>query len=103
MARTKPSNPLPFYCDCVGWDRNDVNCEGGLSDLIDNRIEIKRAAFVLNVDKEDREELEKNLGYSKDFRITQDYHVEYFRSKHHEAVVYGIQHSAIEYVFAERV
>ena len=92
-----------FFCDCVGWDRSDVFCDGGLSDLIHDRLQISRSTFLSKADREELTEIETSMGYethpSRGLTMAGDYHVEYFRSKHHGARVYGFRHSAIEYVF----
>jgi hypothetical protein len=76
---------------------------GGLSDLINDRREISRRAFLQHVDREELAEIERGLGYfahpSQGLTMAGDYHVEYFRSKLHGRRVYGFRHSGIEYVF----
>lgn len=92
-----------YYRNCVGWPRNDVNSSGGLRDLIDDRLEITRATFLKYVDREELRELELAFGYASHPRqgltMAKDWHVEYFRSKHHGEVCYGFKQSGIEYVF----
>ena len=94
---------MRFYCNCVDWPRHDVHCDGGLSDLIDNRVEITRRAFLGNVNRDDLAHQERCLGYASHYKqgltMAADWHVEYFRSKHHGERVYGFRHSGIEYVF----
>lgn len=90
---------MKFYCDCVNWPKSDVHADGGLIDLVEKRITIKRKTFIKKVDKQNLKKVEAALGYDKDFRMCRDWHVEYFRSKHHDKTVYGFIHSAIEYVF----
>ena len=94
-------NKAGFYNNCVGWDRSDVYCYGGLIHLIDNMKDITRETFMSNVNSEDRKLIEKELGYSKDFKISKDWHVTYHSSRHHGERVYIMRHSAIEYVFKE--
>jgi hypothetical protein len=92
-----------YYCNCVGWPQGDVFEDGGLSDLIDQRIQLTRRTFLQHVDREDLRELERDLSYSdhpsQGLTMAGDYHVEYFRSRLHGRRVYGFRHSAIEYVF----
>lgn len=92
-----------FYCDCVSWPGNDVRTEGGLSDLINDRVEITRKTFLQYANRDDLQQLEEGLSYSRHpkqgLTMAGDQYVEYFRSKLHGKRVYGFRHSAIEYVF----
>jgi len=68
--------------------------------MIDNAINITRKTFLKNTNKEDRIQLEKDLGYNRDFTINRDWHVSYHKTKTiNGKVVYFLQHSAIEYFF----
>jgi hypothetical protein len=95
-----------YYTNCVNWPRADVFREGGLSDMIDNAIDISRRTFLKHVDRGRLEALEMMLGYENHPRrgltMAGDYHVSYHRSKLHGKRVYYFRHSAIEYVFTER-
>jgi len=92
-----------FYNDCVSWPKNDVDCPGGLSDMVDNATDITRKTFLKHVNKTDITGLEAALGYSKHYKqgltMGNDWHVSYCRSKLHNKIVYYFCHSAIEYVF----
>ena len=89
---------LKFYSDCVGYP-----VLSDLEHIIDNEKEITYKTFVANVNKEDRLMLERRLGYGKDFPITKDWHVRFFRSKDEDNnTVYFMRHSAIEYVFSPK-
>jgi len=92
-----------FYRSCVGWPPGDVDSPGGLSDLIRLSVQITRATFIRYVQREDLHTLEAQLGYQRrphlGLTMAGDWHVTYFRSKHHGIRVYGFTHSAIEYVF----
>jgi hypothetical protein len=94
-----------YLNNCVGWPSSDVHTGGGLCDLIEERKEISRATFLKHVNREELAELEQGLSYarhpSQGMTMAGDYHVEYFRSRHHGNRVYGFRHSAIEYVFTE--
>jgi len=92
-----------YYNNCVNWDRDYVDSEGGLSDMVDNAIDITRSTFVRHVDKDSLAVLEKELGYERFKRrgltMANDWAVQYYRSKLHGTTVYFFKHSAIEYVF----
>lgn len=99
---------LPYFSDCVGWPKHLVDAPGGLCDMIDAKIEITRSTFLKHVDQERLEEIEEGLGYAprtsrakdKGIRMTQDYHVRYYRAPLLGTQAYFFVHSAIEYVFA---
>jgi hypothetical protein len=92
---------LVFYRTCVGWPEDDVDCKGGLVEMIDSAAEITRAAFLKHVDRRQMKRIERELGYGVkvDFPMSKDWHVSYHRSKLHGETVYYFQHSGIEYVF----
>ena len=92
-----------YFNNCVNWNRADVSREGGLSDMIDNAIDITRETFLKHVDRSDLDNLENDLGYSKHpkqgLTMAGDFHVSYHRSTLHGKRVYYFRHSSIEYVF----
>lgn len=88
-----------YYNNCVNWDKHDVDKSGGLSDMIDSSDDITRNEFLRNVDMNDMRALEQDLGYTRTFKMENDYHVKYYKSKLHGKLVYFFTHSAIEYVF----
>ena len=92
---------LPFYCDCVGWPREDVPA---LCEMIETARSITRRTFLQHVNREHQADLEARLGYAPHDRdsfltMCRDYHVSYHRSTLHGETVYYFTHSAIEYVF----
>ena len=92
-----------FFNNCVGWEPKDVHADGGLCDLIDDRISIERSTFLKHIDRNELNDIARQLGYDshpkQGLTMAGDFHIEYFRSKHHGEKVYGFRHSAIEYVF----
>lgn len=91
---------MRFYSNCINWPTSDVHVVGGLVDLIDQRETIDRDEFIAKIDdNETLSEIERQLSYTPDFRMQDDWHVEYFISTHHSKTVYGFRHSAIEYVW----
>lgn len=91
-----------FYTNCVNWPHDDVDTDGGLCDLIQDRTTITRRTFLRHASREDVSALEEGLGYDpRGLRMSKDWHVEYFRSKLHGKTVYGFRHSAIEFVFTQ--
>ena len=68
--------------------------------IIDNNKKITLNKFVKLVNKTDFKNLVAALGYSKDFKINEDWHVTYHcgKFKNGEQFAY-LQHSGIEYVF----
>ena len=76
--------------------------------MIDAERGITRKTFLKHVNREDRIDLERSLGYAphdptSGLTMTRDYHVSYHRSKLHSETVYYFKHSAIEYVFRPEV
>lgn len=94
---------MQFFNNCVGWDKDDVDCEGGLRDMIDNSVDVTRQTFMRHVDREELKEIERYMGYCEHPRqgltMAGDWHISYSRSKLHGKTVYFFTHSAIEYVF----
>jgi len=96
---------LPFFRRCVDWPRDDVHGSGGLCDIVAQERDITRRTFLWHVERQDREDVERELGYaphdpSACLTMARDWHVSYHRSRWHGAAVYFFRHSAIEYVFA---
>lgn len=93
-----------YLNNCVGWPRDDVDAEGGLSEMIDRAIEITRRTFRKHISNQSLAEIEESLGFEQHpkqgLTMAGDFHVSYHRSKLHGKVVYYLRHSAIEYVFA---
>ncbi len=94
-----------YYTNCTNWPERDVDRQGGLRDLINDRVQITRQTFLKYVNREELKQLEQDLGYvchkSRGLTMANDFHVEYFRSKHHGKIVYGFRWSGIEYVFKD--
>jgi hypothetical protein len=92
-----------YYRCCVSWPPNDVHCEGGLCDMINDAIQVSRKTFLKHVQDKSLRETEEQLGYAdhpkRGLTMAGDYHVSYHRSKLHGERVYFFKHSAIEYVF----
>lgn len=96
---------LNFYSSCVNWPRDDVNTDGGLCSMIDRQVSVTRQTFMRHVNKHDREVLERHFGYAPhdpgaSLTMKRDFAVGYAKSLLHGKIVYFINHSAIEYVFA---
>jgi hypothetical protein len=93
-----------FYNDCVDWPKNDVD---GLSDMIDNAIDITRRTFLKYVDHSELADMAENLGYcwhpTQGLTMAADWHISYHRSKLHDKRVYYFRHSCIEYVFIRQI
>jgi len=93
-----------YYSNCVSWPE-DALVDGGLSDMIDNAIDINRRTFRQYVDDSELADIEESLGYcwhpSQGLTMAGDYHVSYHRSKLHGKRVYYFRYSAIEFVFTK--
>ena len=73
----------------------------------DRMIMISRRAFLQHVDRRDLRALEESLSYeshpSRGLTMAGDWHVSYHRSRFRGRLCYYFTHSAIEYIFTERV
>ena len=98
------SSAMPYYSNCVSWPAEDVTAEGGLSDMISQRVEITRRTFLKHVNRDDLTEIEDSLGYARHPRkglcMAGDFHVNYYKSRLHDRPCVYFTHSAIEHVFA---
>lgn len=94
-----------YYNNCVSWPANDVQAEGGLSDMIDTASDITRDTFVRHVNPASLADVEGSLGYAPHvpntvLTMAKDWAVSYHKSKLHGQIVYFFKQSAIEYVFS---
>ena len=93
-----------FYSNCVSWPE-DAFLDGGLSDMIDNAIDISRKTFLNHVDNSELSDIAEGFGYAKHpsqgLTMAGDWHISYHRSKLHGKRVYYFRYSAIEYVFTK--
>lgn len=94
---------LPYYSNCVSWPSDDVDAEGGLSDLIDGSIGTTRETFLKHVNRDDIQDMLTRMGYASHPRdgvtLKRDWAVSYGRGKLHGRTAYFMTHSLIEYVF----
>ena len=70
-----------------------------ITDMTDKATDITRRTFMKYVNREDREMVERDLGYDRDFPITRDWHVSYSKSVYRGQPCVYLTHSAIEYIF----
>lgn len=97
---------LAYFNNCVNWDLDKVETEDGLCEMIDTGEDITLEDFASQVDVEDWETLQEELGYvqssNEGMTIAQDYHVRFQKGTLAGIDVVWMIHSAIEYVFAPR-
>lgn len=89
---------LRFRTSCVDSDGPSITA------MVDNARDITRKTFLAHVDRDDRLDLERTMGYSQ-FRdgglmMANDWHVTYHKSVYRGRRCYYFRQSAIEYVFA---
>jgi len=82
-----------YFTNCVNSDGNSIN------NMTGSAKEITRKTFLTYVDKMSIKEIETSLGYSKDFRMSNDWCVRYFKSKYRGKPCVYFDHSSIEYIF----
>jgi hypothetical protein len=84
---------MTFETDCTSADGQDIN------DMKDIAGEITRRYFLAHVNRDSLKEMEKALGYSRDFTMAGDWHVSYYASVYRGKPCIYFVHSAIEYIF----
>lgn len=102
-SKARRDEKKTYLTNCVSWPMDSVN---DLNAMIARAKPITLRTFRAQVDREELELIERQLGYvcrswEKGLRLCNDYHVSYHRSTLEDGtrVVY-LTHSAIEYVFA---
>lgn len=84
-----------LYKNCVGWPENQIEA---LQYLIEHGVVIAREEFLAEVSPGQMQRIEKELGYDKNLKMSEDFHVRYFREPFTKIPFFV--HSAIEHVFA---
>jgi hypothetical protein len=82
-----------FITDCISSDGESINA------MKDGSVDISRSTFVRHTDNESRQDIERSLGYGKDFSITKDWHVGYSKGTYRGKPCVYMTWSAIEYIF----
>lgn len=90
----KTTRTYRYKTCCVNCSQKDVPF---LNDMIDNGREVSLRTFRRHCDSQ---EWEREMGYSREFPISSDWHVAYFRSRYRGKPCYYAVHSAIEYIFS---
>lgn len=90
---------LRFFTSCPNW-LNYLPVED-LNLMIRNEREITRKTFLKHVDPDSMRNTEIECGYDKDFPMTKDPFVAYYKSKVRGCDVVFFRWSAMEYVFAD--
>ena len=92
-----------FYSSCMNWSLSKVDCDGGLTDMIDAAKKISRQKFIKNVGLDQLRPLEEACGYAahpkQGLTMAGDQYVTYHRSLLNGYTVYYFRWSAAEYVF----
>jgi len=83
-----------FITNCVH------STEKLISSMVDACKDITREQFLAEVDQEEHEQMEVNLGYNKKWlEMKDDYHVSYHRSTYDGNPCVYFCHSRIEYIY----
>jgi len=93
MARTPTTNRYRFVTNCIAAHGDDISA------LKETGEEVSRQTFARALGPEQWAWIQDQLGYSKDFRITTDWHVGYYRGIYRGVPAFYLVHSHIEYVF----
>lgn len=87
-----------FLTTCVGLHRNEVPA---LHAMIGGAEDITRQQFMAEVDLDELDQIERDLGYGPYLRMENDYHVSYHRSAWKGKPCFYFRWSAIEHIFTE--
>jgi hypothetical protein len=101
-ARLNPrrSNPAAsengryrFVTNCVGSTYEDISA------LKETGDQITRATFARALGPAEWKWVQAELGYDRDFRISGDWHVGYYKGVYRGVPAYYLVHSGIEWIF----
>lgn len=83
------------------YDCTNPNDEKELAYIIDNMQHIKHQTFKEHINEQSYNDIITQLGYSKKFPITKDWHVRYGKCMlpKKQKTAYILIHSCIEYIF----
>lgn len=82
-----------YTTNCVSANGADITA------MKDSSREITRKTFLKYIDKSHLDTLENDLGYDKHLRMSQDWHVSYYKGTYRGKPCVYFVWSAIEYVF----
>lgn len=82
-----------FVTDCVGSTYEDISA------LAEHEKEISLRTFREAIGVGQWKDLTRNLGYDRDFSISRDWHVGYYRGVYRGVPAVYLRHSRIEYIF----
>lgn len=82
-----------FITSCVNAEGDDIN------EMKYAAKEVTRRTFLKYVDKDSLAKIEADLGYSKDFRMSKDWHVAYYLGFYRKRRCAYFVWSAIEHIF----
>ena len=101
MDQTQSKMRYRHCCVDLSW-KNPGEVEA-LQAFMEGAMDITRATFLSHVNREDRIELERNLGYAigneKGLHCATDWHVRYLSGTYRGKPAVAMQHSRIEYMF----
>jgi hypothetical protein len=80
---------------CPGSTYEDIQS------LQEHEIPVTMATFRSRVGSRQWKWIQQVLGYDRDFPISKDWHVGYFRSVYRGQPAYFLRHSRIEYIFTK--
>jgi DNA repair protein RadC len=82
-----------FVTDCIGSTYEDISA------LKETGEDVSRTAFARALGPEAWKEIQKELGYGRDFPISRDWHVGYYRGTYRGVPAYYLVWSGIEHIF----
>lgn len=84
---------MQYNTCCVSANGNDIN------EMQYSGTEITRRTFLKRVDRDSMRDQETMLGYTRDFVMSNDWHVRYYKGTYRGKPCVYFVHSAIEYIF----
>lgn len=82
-----------YETDCINSDYDSVR------NLIETQEPIARSTFAKKIGPVQWKELQQRLGYDRDFPISRDWHVAYYRGVYQGRSAVFLRWSGIEYIY----
>ncbi len=84
-----------FATNCINSDYDSIQ------ELVATEEPIARATFAKKIGPEQWKELQQTLGYDRDFPISKDWHVGYYKGVYRGLPAVFLRWSRIEYIFVQ--
>lgn len=85
--------PYRYVHNCTSSTQEDIRR------MQESAVEVSRNAFARAVGPDEWKSIQRRLGYSRDFPISRDWHVNYEKGTYRGVPAYWLTHSHIEWIF----